>query len=169
MSRHTVKVEFWPSDSIQTYFTCTAPPTAECRAVWDCDCEYWTEQAETPDGKPTHIGSEKEAYCVGEYNPDHCMWTDWFDGTDDPLDGEIVLPVECEFDFDHALFRVRKPLPEITDEMVERGAKALWKHVHAEPGVKAHRWEELGEVAKGFARDEARTSLEAALGGEQND
>ena len=57
--------------------------------------------------------------------------------------------------------------PEIDGAMIERGAKALWKHVHAEPGVKAHRWEELGEVAKGFARDEVRAVLEDALGGEQ--
>jgi hypothetical protein len=102
---HTVTVE-WDRQGWAGYtFTCHAPAFALCHAVYDCDCEGWTDDGIT-DGIPWHLvddGDEEHRH-TGALDPQQCGLRDWFENSDEALRGRVTFPVTPDWRGDHVLF-----------------------------------------------------------------
>lgn len=104
---HTVTVE-WESGYGPTYsFHCNAPTDALCHAVYDCDCEEYVDHG-LEDGRPWHTtytgDGVGEARHYGRFDTDHCIEREWFEITDDPLDGVLTFEVETVWEGDYYSF-----------------------------------------------------------------
>lgn len=95
-SEHTVTVKF---DHWGTHATlvCTAPLESQCHAVYSCDCEEYGGTG-TDDGRPWHLPlyedpNEPVERHYGHFDPDECDLKNWFEETDDPLDGGLTFDV----------------------------------------------------------------------------
>lgn len=108
MADHTVTVDYDqdPFAGDQT-MTCNAPPLSQCHAVFDCECESWSEIG-IVDGNPRHTSWGDEVH-VGRFNPKECNLRDWFEGTDECLAGSFTAPVDAEWEGDFYTFRLTPP------------------------------------------------------------
>lgn len=91
--------------------TCTAPEQSLCRAVWDCGCEEWGDPR-IEDGRPVHTiieyGDDEdiEVDHVGRFDPAFCNLREWFHGSDETLNGKIVVAVTPEWTGDGYMFTI---------------------------------------------------------------
>lgn len=109
-AHHSVTITF--EEGYPSYrFTCTAPADALCRADWSCDCEkYYDEQVRN--GVPAHRPhwGDPDTWHAGVFKTDFCGIKAWFDGSsENPLDGEVTVPVEAEWDGEYYAFTVYTP------------------------------------------------------------
>lgn len=108
---HTVTVT-WEGGYPSYKFECSAPADALCRAQWTCDCESWAF-AGVRDGIPWHshvdaddpLSPSTERH-TGKFG-DECNLRDWFDNTDEPLEGSVTIPVHAIFEVDYYRFEVQ--------------------------------------------------------------
>lgn len=104
MSGHSVTIEW--RDGWQSYtFTCDAAPDSLCRVAWDCVCESWNDQG-VEDGVPWHSHDDGEWRCLGSFVEGLCNLRDWFENTDECIEGTLTVPVTARFQGDFYLFRV---------------------------------------------------------------
>lgn len=99
MSIHGHKVEMNFDGYVSTRLICHAPADAQCKAVWDCDCEAFYDFLITDDGLPTHLPDPhyKHRWCTGRWGTG-CDLVDWFDaGEDEALTGTVTFDVTAEW------------------------------------------------------------------------
>ena len=111
MSEHTVTID-WGRDGWATNrFECHAPADAMCHAVWSCDCEEFYD-AGIRNGVPAHRPDpdDPDRWHAGTFNAAACNLRDWFDNTDEPLRGEVTVPVRAEWQCGGYEFRPGAPV-----------------------------------------------------------
>ncbi|WP_353707632.1 hypothetical protein ABRQ22_17375 [Cellulosimicrobium sp. ES-005] len=108
---HTVTARFEDGRHVEALstMTCTAPADALCHAVWDCDCEAW-DLPRVEDGRPVHMSMYGGEH-TGQLDPEFCNLREWFDNSDETLNGEITFPVTPEWTGDGYLFNAAQDTP----------------------------------------------------------
>lgn len=111
---HTVTARFEDGHFVEALatMTCTAPADALCHAVWNCDCDSWCTQGVNSEGLPFHESEDDYGPDhVGRFDPEFCNLREWFDGSDETLNGEITFPVTPEWTGDGYRFSAVKDTP----------------------------------------------------------
>lgn len=106
MSTHLVTADWEPNGGPSMSLKCEAPAEALCHAVWACECEEWDEDG-VEDGKPwhRHDGDSHLARHRGKFDPTECNLRDWFENSDEPMEGAIVFRVDPVFHGDYVTFK----------------------------------------------------------------
>jgi len=112
---HTVTARFedgWFAEALAS-MKCTAPADALCHAVWDCGCEEWSDPR-IEDGRPVHSvivyddEEDREEWHVGRFDPEFCNLREWFDNSDETLNGDVTFPVTPEWTGEGYVFNVAR-------------------------------------------------------------
>lgn len=88
--------------SMTTELVCNAPLDSICHAQWDCECESWPDQG-IEGGRAWHETHDGETHWT-TLNLDYCIWRDWFESDDEPLNGTVTVDITPRWEVDYAAF-----------------------------------------------------------------